>query len=53
MYMYINLNKQYICIFCPSGYERVYMPLCEVTDTPFHIQDHISDSQQYQASPLD
>ena len=22
----------------PSGYERVYLPLCEVADTPFHIQ---------------
>ena len=20
------------------GYERVYLPLCEVADTPFHIQ---------------
>ena len=22
----------------PLGYERVYLPLCEVADTPFHIQ---------------
>ena len=22
----------------PLGYESVYLPLCEVTDTPFHIQ---------------
>ena len=24
------------------GYERVYMPLCSVADTPFHIQDDYS-----------
>ena len=23
---------------CSLGYERVYQPLCEVADTPFHIQ---------------
>ena len=22
----------------PLGYERVYLPLCKVTDTPFHMQ---------------
>ena len=22
----------------PFGYERVYLPLCEVADTTFHIQ---------------
>ena len=22
----------------PLGYERVYLPLCEVADTPFHKQ---------------
>ena len=22
----------------PLGYERVYLPLCQVADTPFHIQ---------------
>ena len=22
----------------PFGYERVYMPLCEVANTPFHVQ---------------
>ena len=22
----------------PIGYERVYLPLCKVADTPFHIQ---------------
>ena len=22
----------------PVGYERVYLPLCKVADTPFHIQ---------------
>ena len=26
----------------PPGYERVYLPLCKVADTPFHIQgDHV------------
>ena len=25
-------------IFRPLGYERVYLPLCKVADTPFHIQ---------------
>ena len=24
-------------IYSPLGYERVYLPLCEVADTPFHI----------------
>ena len=24
----------------PLGYERVYLPLYKVTDTPFHIQGH-------------
>ena len=24
--------------FRPLGYERVYLPLCKVADTPFHIQ---------------
>ena len=23
---------------CPLGYERVYLPLCQVADTPFHFQ---------------
>ena len=23
----------------PLGYERVYLPLCEVADMPLHIQD--------------
>ena len=28
----------------PLGYERVYLPLCKVADTPFHIQgDEMSD----------
>ena len=25
-------------IIRPLGYERVYLPLCEVADTPFHNQ---------------
>ena len=24
----------------PLGYERVFLPLCKVADTPFHIQEH-------------
>ena len=23
----------------PFGYEKVYLPLCKVADTPFHIQE--------------
>ena len=26
-------------IIRPLGYERVHLPLCEVADAPFHIQD--------------
>ena len=26
------------CPVRPLGYERVYLPLCQVADTPFHIQ---------------
>ena len=25
-------------MICRFGYEKVYLPLCEVADTPFHIQ---------------
>ena len=25
-------------IYRPPGYERVYLTLCKVADTPFHIQ---------------
>ena len=25
-------------IYRPLRYERVYLPLCKVADTPFHIQ---------------
>ena len=28
-------------IYRPLGYERVYLPLCQVADTPFHIQGTI------------
>ena len=30
----------------PLGYERVYLPLCEVADTPFRIQgeEHVHDT---------
>ena len=27
-----------VYVFCNLGYERVYLPLCKVADTPFHIQ---------------
>ena len=30
-------NSQSV-IIRPLGYERVYLPLCKVADTPFHIQ---------------
>ena len=37
-----KLYKMYNDIMCTIirylGYERVYMPLCKVADTPFHIQ---------------
>ena len=26
-----------IPVYGPLGYERVYLPLCQVADTPFHI----------------
>ena len=29
----------YMCILFPK-YERVKLPFCEVTDTPFHLQWH-------------
>ena len=25
-------------LVCPFGYERVYLPICKVADTPSHIQ---------------
>ena len=31
-------NKQQSGTIRPLGYERVYLPLCKVADTPFHIQ---------------
>ena len=30
--------KQNMSTLRPLGYERAYMPLCKVADTPFHIQ---------------
>ena len=40
-----NINHEYLKIgfqnsesFRPLGYERVYLPLHKVADTPFHIQ---------------
>ena len=31
-------DKNKSAIFRPLGYERVYLPLYKVADTPFHIQ---------------
>ena len=39
-----TLNQYWVNVSCllgiyrPLGYERVYLPLCKVADTPFHIQ---------------
>ena len=35
------MNKARVCVHIirPLGYERVYLPLHEVADTPFHIQE--------------
>ena len=44
----LRLSRHITCerpcyIIGPLGYERVYLPLCRVADTPFHIQgDHIT-----------
>ena len=36
------LNNNYVQFeskdICPRGYERVYLPLYKVADTPFHTQ---------------
>ena len=31
-------NQHWLLIKKLFGYERVYLPLCEVADPPFHIQ---------------
>ena len=38
--LWCNHNVDKSCKSCnrPLGYERVYLPLCQVADTPFHIQ---------------
>ena len=33
-----NAQSHMMPIRRPSGYERVYLPLCQVADTPFHVQ---------------
>ena len=33
-----NLKTKLTCIIRPLGYERVYLPLCKVADTPFNIE---------------
>ena len=35
VFLYCSKNEQR---FRPLEYDRVYLPLCKVTDTPFHIQ---------------
>ena len=40
--MSARLNMTHLTIYSAAyrslGYERVYLPLCKVADTPFHIQ---------------
>ena len=39
MYKIKQLGMQTLMLkYRPLGYERVYLPLCKVADTPFHIQ---------------
>ena len=33
-----SFGHNWISIISSLGYERVYLPLCKVADTPFHIQ---------------
>ena len=35
-----SVGRSIFMIFRPLGYGRVYLPLCKVADTPFHIQGH-------------
>ena len=35
-----------ISLYRPLGYERVYLTLCKVADTPFHIQGDDMCNQQ-------
>ena len=37
-YLLITAMTIILGIFRPLGYERVYLPLCKVADTPFHSQ---------------
>ena len=32
-----HITDAKVMITCPLGYERVYLPLCQVADTPFYI----------------
>ena len=34
-------DQRHVIALRPVGYERVYLPLREVTDTPFHIQGDV------------
>ena len=34
----VDKNMSNMTTYRPLGYERVYLPLCRVADTPFHIQ---------------
>ena len=41
------MQKLVVRILRPLGYERVYLLLCEVADTPFHTQkDELSSHQR-------
>ena len=46
-FLIFNASRVNVQVTCPAitiiinrhlGYERVYLPLCEVADTPLHIQ---------------
>ena len=34
----IEADLSGVYIYRPLGHERVFLPLCKVADTPFHIQ---------------
>ena len=45
-------NTSHSQIYSPLGYERVYLPLCKVADTPFHIQgDELANATVVKRTP--
>ena len=38
VFLKLKGKLQQLLTFRPTGYERVYLPLYKVADTPFHIQ---------------